>query len=232
MRSPIAWWIPGIVCDRTPRNYSSEPARVDRPMSVDHVVNFPPTQLDPEEAIRRQHVEAERLSRLAPGEYPLWIDRSAAQLGVSRVTLEAAVKAILAEREKKAQQAKREKDRADKAAERKRQEKRKQKDREFKVLVELPEREQDARLDSLAKRLDEDPAVVREEFATSLPPDPASVELWPDPVETAALLLELIRQFQRFIVFRHDSDATAVALWVMLSWIITSRSKPRCCNCG
>ena len=50
-------------------------------------------------------------------------------------------------------------------------------------------------------------------------PDPESVELWPEPVETAALLAELIKQLRRFIVFRHDTDATAVALWIMFSWI-------------
>ena len=89
------------------------------------------------------------------------------------------------------------------------------------MLAELPERDQEARLDALAKRLDEDPAAVREEFAlsTSSPPDPESVELWPEAVETAALLAELIKQLRRFIVFRHDTDATAVALWIMFAWI-------------
>ncbi len=48
---------------------------------------------------------------------------------------------------------------------------------------------------------------------------PESVELWPEAVETAALLAELIQQLRRFIVFRHDTDATAVALWIMFSWI-------------
>ena len=48
---------------------------------------------------------------------------------------------------------------------------------------------------------------------------PESVELWPEAVETAALLSELITQLRRFIVFRHDTDATAVALWIMFAWI-------------
>ena len=50
-------------------------------------------------------------------------------------------------------------------------------------------------------------------------PPPESVELWPEAVETAALLSELISQLRRFIVFRQDTDATAVALWIMFSWI-------------
>ena len=63
-------------------------------------VGFPKAEVPPEEFVRRQHAEAERLARLAPGEYPLWIEGSAAQLGVPRATLEAAVKAIIAQREK------------------------------------------------------------------------------------------------------------------------------------
>ena len=98
---------------------------------------------------------------------------------------------------------------------RQRREQARKKQQEFKVLAELPEREQEARLEGLAKRLDEDPAAVREEFALSTSsPDPESVELWPEAVETAALLAELIQQLRRFIVFRHDTDATAVALWI------------------
>jgi Protein of unknown function (DUF3631) len=191
-----------------------------------HVVNFPSSQLDPEEKNRRVMAEASRLSRLAPGEYLLWIDESAAKLDVPRAMLEALVKANIAQREKdereRKAEAQRDRRRVEKAAERKRREQAKRKEREFKVLVELPEREQEARLDDIAKRLDEDPAAVREEFALSTsspPPDPESVELWPERVETAVLLSELIKQLRRFVVFRHDTDATAVALWIMWSWI-------------
>jgi hypothetical protein len=65
------------------------------------LVGFPArAQPDPEEAVRRQRVEAERLSRLAPGEWQLWIDGSAERLGVARATLEASVKSIIAQRDK------------------------------------------------------------------------------------------------------------------------------------
>ena len=185
----------------------------------DHVVNFPPTQLDPEEAVRRQHAEAQRLSRLAPGEYPLSIDRSAAQLGVSRAILEASVKALIAEREKQAQQARCEQDRVDKAAERKRQEKRKQKAREFKVLAELPEREQESRLEELAKRLEEDPVVVREEFAASpLPPIDSGPELWPEAVAAVDLLDDLAKLVRRYVVIRIE-ELTAAVLFTAMCWI-------------
>jgi hypothetical protein len=48
------------------------------------VVGFPQPEVSPEEMIRRQRLEAERLAGLSPGEWVLWIDRSAAQLGVPR----------------------------------------------------------------------------------------------------------------------------------------------------
>ncbi len=64
------------------------------------IVGFPKPEVPPEEMVRRQRVEAERLARLSPGEWQLWIDNSAAQLGMPRATLEASVKAIIAQQEK------------------------------------------------------------------------------------------------------------------------------------
>ena len=174
--------------------------------------------------VRRQRVEAERLAGLSPGEWVLWIDASAARLDVPRAPLEALVKALVAEKEKARRERKADEERArrdaEKAATRKRQERAKSTEREFRVLAKLPEREQEARLDGLAKRLGEDPTGLREEFALATSPSaPESVELWPEAVETAALLEELTKQLRRFVVFRHDSDAVAVALWIMFAWI-------------
>jgi hypothetical protein len=184
------------------------------------IVGFPKTETDPAELIRRQHVEAERLARLTPGEWQLWIDGSAAQLGTSRATLEASVKAIIAEKEKAEREARaearRERARAEKTAARKKQ----QKEREFKILRELPTEEQERRLDDIATRLEEDPAMVRDEFEESAPAPTATevVELWPERVGAEKLLADLRKQIQRYIVV-HDYAATAVALWVMLSWV-------------
>ena len=130
-------------------------------------VGFPKAEVPPEEFVRRQHAEAERLARLAPGEYLLWIEGSAAQLGVPRATLEAAVKAIIAQREKDERERKAEAERERRRAEKATAAKRKNKERAFKVVDALPEAEQEKRLDELARSLDEDPATVREEFATS-----------------------------------------------------------------
>jgi hypothetical protein len=62
------------------------------------VVGFPSPsgqRPDPEELIRRQHAEAARLASLAPGEWQLWVDGSAARPGVPKATLEASVERLL-----------------------------------------------------------------------------------------------------------------------------------------
>ena len=151
------------------------------PPEVYRQVGFPKTEVPPEEIVRRQRVEAERLARLTPGEWQLWIDGSAAKLGIPRATLEASVKAIIAQHEKEARERKTEAERERRRVETATAAKRKNKERAFKVLDALPEAEQEKRLDELARSLDEDPAVVREEFATSSsPPVESKPEPWPE----------------------------------------------------
>ena len=50
-------------------------------------------------------VEATRLARLAPGEWRLWIDRSAERLRIPRAILEDVIAAIIKDSEKKARDA-------------------------------------------------------------------------------------------------------------------------------
>jgi hypothetical protein len=165
-----------------------------------------------EEQVRRRRVVAEQLASLAPGEYPLWIEMRAAELGMPRAPLEKAVKDIIAAKEK----ARREQKADDERQQRKQA---KTKEREFKLVAELPEREREARLDGLAERLGEDTATLRESFtATTRPPVAESLVPWPEAVETAALLSALVEQLKRFVVFRHDTDPIAVALWIMFAW--------------
>src|SRR4029077_18216036 len=49
----------------------------------------------PEESARRVMVEATRLASLAPGEWRLWIDRSAERLRIPRATLQDLIVAII-----------------------------------------------------------------------------------------------------------------------------------------
>ena len=73
--------------------------------SDEKVLDFPRVEVTSEENARRVMVEATRLARLAPGEWRLWIDRSAERLGIPRATLEDLIAAIIKDREKKAREA-------------------------------------------------------------------------------------------------------------------------------
>ena len=177
--------------------------------SDEKVLDFPRVEVTSEENARRVMVEATRLARLAPGEWRLWIDRSAERLGIPRATLEDLIAAIIKDSEKKARDAetearrhelavrreqqrkqreqKREQERIDKRAEHKR----KEKEKAFESLFSLPSEQQESRLAELAKRLDEDVAAIRDDFTAfvgmesrAASTDSWNVELWPDPVET------------------------------------------------
>ena len=183
------------------------------------IVGFPKPEVPPEEMVRRQRLEAERLARLSPGEWQLWIDRSAEQYGTTRATLEASVKAIIAEREKAERERKAEAAREQRRVEKAAAAKKKDKARAFKVLDTLPEAEQEKRLDELARSFDEDPATVREEFATSsLPPVESTPELWPETVDSAKLLADLAKQIRRYVVIREEG-LSATVLFTAMCWI-------------
>ena len=73
--------------------------------SDEKVLDFPRVEVTPEENARRVMVEATRLARLAPGEWRLWIDRSAERLRIPRATLQGLIAAIIKDSEKKARDA-------------------------------------------------------------------------------------------------------------------------------
>ena len=148
-------------------------------MSIDeNVLDFPRAEVTPEESTRRVMVEATRLASLAPGEWRLWIDRSAERLRIPRATLQDLIAAIIKNREKMARDAetaarrqelsvRREQERKQREQERidKRTEyKRKEKEKAFESLISLPNEQQESRLGELAKQLDEDVAVIRDHF--------------------------------------------------------------------
>ena len=186
--------------------------------SDEKVLDFPRVEGTSEENARRVMVEATRLASLAPGEWRLWIDRSAERLRIPRAILEDVIAAIIKNSEKKARDAetaarrqelavrreqerkqreqKRDQERSDKRAEHKR----KEKEKAFESLISLPSEQQETRLGELAKRLDEDVAAVRDHFTAfvgmqswTASTDSWNVELWPDPVETQKLLQKIQR---------------------------------------
>jgi hypothetical protein len=73
--------------------------------SNEKVLDFPRVEGTSEENARRVMVEATRLASLAPGEWRLWIDRSAERLRIPRATLEDVIAAIIKDSEKKARDA-------------------------------------------------------------------------------------------------------------------------------
>ena len=68
---------------RTGRKLGSVLKKVVDVVSSDQsVLDFPKAEITSEEKARRAMAEAKRLASLSPGEWRLWIDRSAERLGV------------------------------------------------------------------------------------------------------------------------------------------------------
>ena len=114
----------------------------------------------------------------------------------------------------------REQERTDKRTEHKR----KEKEKAFESLISLPNEQQETRLGELAKRLDEDVAVIRDHFTAfvgmqswTASTDSWNVELWPDPVETQKLLQTISAKIRKYIVLRPEA-LIATALWTMTAW--------------
>ena len=210
--------------------------------SDEKVLDFPRVEGTSEESARRVMVEATRLASLAPGEWRLWIDRSAERLRIPRAILEDVIAAIIKNSEKKARDAetearrhelavrreqerkqreqKREQERTDKRAEHKR----KEREKAFEGLISLPNEQQESKLGELAKQLDEDVAVIRDHFTAfvgmqswAASTNSWNVELWPDPVETQALLQKISAKIRKYIVLRPEA-VIATALWTMMAW--------------
>jgi len=208
------------------------------PGSDEKVLDFPRVEVTPEESARRVMVEATRLASLAPGEWRLWIDRSAERLRIPRATLQDLIVASIKNSEKMARDAEiaarrqelavrreqerkqREQERIDKRTEHKR----KEKEKAFESLISLPNEQQESRLGELAKQLDEDVAVIRDHFTAfvgmqswAASTDSWNVEPWPDPVETQALLHKISAKIRKYVVLRPEA-VTATALWTMTAW--------------
>src|ERR1700738_2959093 len=206
--------------------------------SDEKVLDFPRVEGTSEENAKRVMVEARRLASLAPGEWRLWIDRSAERLRITRGILGDVIAAIIKDSEKKARDAKtearrhelavrraqerkqREQERTDKRAEHKR----KEREKAFEGLISLPSEQQETRLGELAKRHDEDVAIIRDHFTAfvgmqswTASTDSWNVELWPDPVETQKLLQKISAKVRKYIVLRPEA-LIATALWTMTAW--------------
>jgi hypothetical protein len=207
-------------------------------------VAFPKAEVSPEEQARRLRVEVERLAGLPAVERLFYIECEgiAEKHGVTRPVLKKMVDSAVEANEKRANEdkaenrrseqraekerskarqeekrARREQERADKEAERKR----KEREKTFEAIAKLPLLAHEARLAELAKRSGEDLDFLRDEFAAYYVPadmDTKPIEPWDQPVDTHALLLELMAQLRRYVVVQ-DDVAIAITLWLPFSWI-------------
>jgi hypothetical protein len=212
----------------------------------DKVVEFPNPQ-------QRASAEAERLANLSAPDREFQYSGSADRIGIDAATLKKMTEAILKDRAKQVREekveARRQEDRAERSRireqeqeERERkaaqaridkegEQKAKEKAKAFAAIAKLPQTQWNARLADLAKRLDEDPTVLGEEFKAfsgggisfddlSTPARPAiwDVVPWDEPVDVAALLQELNDQIRKYVVLVKER-VIAVVLWVAMSWI-------------
>jgi hypothetical protein len=201
---------------------------------------------DEGERARRLKVEVERLASLPPVEWLLYVNEGIGKkYGVSPATMQKMIERVIKERKKKAREDKaekqqreqrakkarseaqreqerrereqqREQERADKEAERQR----KKRDAAFEKLGKLPSAQHEARLVELARQLGQDLELLRDEFSAylgTIEKADTEVEPWPEPVDTKALLTELMEIVRRYVVV-HDDGAMAITLWVAFAW--------------
>ena len=111
--------------------------------------------------------------------------------------------------------------RAEEAARKEEERKRKEVAKELKDIAKLPTVTHELRLQELAKRLEADVDELREQLKYFIVPDEADDEEqltpWAEPVDTRALLDELMVQLRRFVVV-NDDNVLAVAVWILFAW--------------
>jgi putative DNA primase/helicase len=201
------------------------------------VIDFPRSEVSEEERVRRVMVEVDRLARLSPGEWKLWLENSAQTLGITPEMLrdlvetklkdiKAAERAAEAEKRRQEDRAERQRHSMEREEIRKRERQSKEKSKAFADIAKLPSDRRETRLDELTKRLDEDPAALGEEFSeyaktadeTEKPSATWHVEPWPEPVETAALLGDVIGKIDQHFAAR-PHEVLTVGLWTMMAWV-------------
>src|ERR1700730_7688649 len=163
------------------------------------VIDFPRSEVSEEERARRVMVEVDRLARLSPGEWKLWFKDSAQTFDIAPEMLrdlvetklkdiKAAAHAAEIEKRRQEDRAERQRHSAEREETRKRERKSKEKSKAFADIAKLPSDRCEARLGELAKLIEEDPAVVCEEFSAyaetadeiTRPSATWDVEPWPE----------------------------------------------------
>jgi uncharacterized protein DUF3631 len=205
------------------------------------IVEFPQPEIAPEERARRLRVEVDRLAQLPLVEWMFYIECEgvAKKHGVTPAQLKQMVEATIKERKEKAREdrgelrrAEKQKSTAKKEAEREQEHKereakkeaeRKERDKQktFETVLKIPSGQHKSKLKALAKRLGQDIEVLRaefEEFAKEGKSEIGGDVPWPGPVNTKALLTDVMAQLRRYVVVS-DEQALAITLWIMFAWL-------------
>jgi putative DNA primase/helicase len=143
--------------------------------------------------------------------------RAEKQKGIAKRESEREQKRKEREEERKA----REEERRTREAGRRADRKEADKQRTFEMTIRLPSILHDGKLKELAKRIDEDVEILRVEFTAFAEEGKSEIvgdAQWPDPVNTKALLTEVMAQLLRYIVVKEE-QAVAKALWIMFAWL-------------
>jgi hypothetical protein len=156
--------------------------------------------------------EARRLARMPAGEWRAHYRAVADELGVKHTDLERMIIEII-------RATTREQD----ANQRRRDRKAKSKASLFQKLARLPADRHDAEIRLWAQTYDEDPSVIAREFheylgASSEPGSQTAEALWPEPVDGAALVEQIITRIKRYCVVS-DEVALVCAHWVLLTCV-------------
>jgi hypothetical protein len=96
-------------------------------------------------------------------------------------------------------------------------------ERALATIMVMPADERETALRALTLQLGEDYAALHVEFESRVETERerirrGTVETWPEPVETRALLNELTTQLQRYLVIHQPEMATALTLWTCFAW--------------
>jgi putative DNA primase/helicase len=223
-------------------------------VSDNPVIKFPKSEEEEERARRlRVEVERLARQSSTEWMYHVESSGYAEKYGITKPALREMIEAVIKENEKKQREdkgelrrrekqeitAKKETDRAEERrqhAEQRRQEridredrkeaerKEREKQKAFESIIKLPTIEHDAKLKTLARQLDENIEVLREEFDELRSEEQERIrsgeaEPWGEPVNTRKLLDAMEAQFRRYVIIHDQTIAPMIPLWMCFAWV-------------
>jgi hypothetical protein len=126
--------------------------------------------------------------------------------------------------ERREREERKEAERREREARREVERKEKEKQKAFASIVKLPTSEHEAKLKTLARQLDEDVEVLREEFAELRTEEEERIKIgevdpWDEPVNTREILDAVTAQFGRYIIIHDRVIAPIIPLWIAFAYV-------------